>query len=76
MNVGRLRIEFKRENINFGIGRSGILLVNKKSKLEPCLAKNLTLKKPKVLQNKMLRTDRIWWFYKVLKTGFLGLRFV
>ena len=44
MNIGRFRIEFKRENINFGIRRSGILLVNKKSKSEPCLAKNLALK--------------------------------
>ena len=74
MNIGRFRIEFKRENINFGIGRSGILLVNKKSELEPCLANNLALKKQYCFKIKCC--ELIGYGGKVLKTGFLGLRFV
>ena len=38
MIIGRLRIQSKRENINFRIRRSSIFLVNQICGLEPCLA--------------------------------------
>ena len=37
MIIGRLRIQTKRENVNFGIKRSCVFLVNQKYELEPCL---------------------------------------
>ena len=38
MIIGRLRMHFKRENINFRIKRSRIFLLNQIYELEPCLA--------------------------------------
>ena len=41
MIIGRLRIQYKRENINFRIKISSIFLVNQIYELEPCLAISL-----------------------------------
>ena len=41
MIITRLRIQFKREKIDFRMKRSRIFLKNQKSELEPCLAISL-----------------------------------
>ena len=43
MIIGRLRIQSDRENINFRIKRSSILLLNQAKELEPFLAISLEI---------------------------------
>ena len=38
MTIGRLYMQLERENINFRIKRSSIILVNQRSELKSCLA--------------------------------------
>ena len=45
MIIGRLRIQTKRENVNFGIKRSCVFLVNQKYELEPCPVISLEITK-------------------------------
>ena len=43
MIIGRLRVQSKRENINFMIKRASIFLVNQTHELGPCVAISLKI---------------------------------
>ena len=60
MIIGRIGIQFKRENSNFNIKRSNIFHVNQKSESEPYLATSLEIRiQSKNLASKTVKTSPI-----------------
>ena len=59
MIIVRVRIQSKRENINFRIKRFSIFLVNQTYELEPCLA--IPLEQHDLAKNLASKTANLKW---------------